>query len=62
MTFGAIVLIGTLASLAILSANGHLGDHGYERGNRIGQGVGIAGAIGAAIAYLVQQRRLKRRS
>lgn len=57
MTFGAIVLIGTIVSLALLGANGNLGDHPHERGRKIGQGLGTLGGISAAIAYLIQRKR-----
>ena len=60
MTFGAVVLVGTIVSLALLSANGVLADHPNRRGQLIGQGVGILGAVCAAIAYLVQRKRITR--
>ena len=61
MTFGAVVLVGTMASLAILSTNGLLADHPNQRGQLIGQGLGTLGLVSAAIAYLVQRARLRRR-
>jgi hypothetical protein len=61
ITFGAVVLIGTILSFAILGINGRLGDEPYARGERIGQGIGILGAICAAVAYLSQQKRNARR-
>jgi uncharacterized membrane protein len=60
MTFGAVVLVGTLASLALLSANGLLSEHPHERGQMIGRGLGTLGAVSAAIAYLVQRKRITR--
>lgn len=60
MTFGAIVLVGTLISLAVLSGNGILADHPSKRGELIGQGLGMLGLVCAAVAYVVQRARLKR--
>ena len=61
ITFGAVVLVGTIVSLALLGANGLLPDQPHTRGRMIGQGVGTLGVVCAAIAYLVQRNRLSRR-
>lgn len=61
MTFGAVVLIGTIISLAILGINGRLSDEPYARGQKIGQGIGTLGVICAVVAYVTQQRRLARK-
>lgn len=57
LTFGAVVLIGTIISFAILGINGRLSDEPYARGQKVGQGIGILGAICAAVAYVTQQKR-----
>lgn len=59
MTFGAVVLIGTMISFAILGIDGP--DSPFARGQRIGQGIGVLGVICAAVAYVTQQRRLARK-
>ncbi len=61
LTFGAVVLIGTILSFAILGINGRLSDEPFARGQRIGQGIGLLGAICAAVAYVTQQKRNARR-
>ena len=61
LAFGAVVLLGTLLSFAILGINGQLSDQPYARGERIGQGVGTLGAICAAAAYVTQHKRNARR-
>jgi hypothetical protein len=61
LTFGAVVLIGTIISFAILGVNGRLGDEPFARGEAVGRGVGILGAICAVVAYVTQQRRLGRK-
>jgi hypothetical protein len=61
ITFGAVVLIGTIISIAILGINGHLSDEPYARGQKVGEGVGILGAICAVVAYIQQKRRLERK-
>ncbi|MBA3465213.1 MAG: hypothetical protein H0T46_35105 [Deltaproteobacteria bacterium] len=61
ITFGAVVLIGMIISISILGINGHLSDEPYSRGQKVGQGVGILGAICAAVAYFQQKRRLERK-
>jgi len=58
MTFGAVVLIGTIISFALL---GSRGETPFQQGERVGRGVGILGAICAAVAYVAQQRRLTRK-
>ena len=60
MTFGAIVLVGTMLSLAILGKQGVLGDDPRARGEQVGQALGVVGLLGAAIAYVVQRRRVDR--
>lgn len=57
MTFGAIVLFGTMISLVVLGKHGVLSDDPSSRGQQVGQGLGIVGLIGAAIAYVIQRRR-----
>lgn len=57
LTFGAVVLIGTMISLAILGVNGRLDDAPYARGEKIGRGVGTLGVICAVAAYVIQRRR-----
>ncbi len=57
LTFGAVVLIGTIVSFAILGINGRLSDEPYARGQRIGQGIGMLGAICAVVAYYTQKKR-----
>jgi hypothetical protein len=61
ITFGAVVLIGTILSFAILGINGRLGDEPYARGERIGQGIGLLGAMCAAVAYFTQHKRNSRK-
>lgn len=61
MTFGAVVLIGTIISFAILGINGRLADEPYARGQKIGQGIGVLGAICAVVAYVTQQKRLAKK-
>ncbi len=61
LTFGAVVLLGTILSFAILGINGRLADAPSARGERIGQGIGVLGAICAAVAYVSQQKRNARR-
>ncbi len=61
ITFGAVVLLGTIVSFAILGVNGRLSDEPYARGERIGQGIGLLGAICAAVAYLTQHKRNTRK-
>lgn len=61
MTFGAVVLIGTIISFAILGINGRLDDEPYARGQAIGRGIGMLGAICAVAAYITQQRRIARK-
>ncbi|MBL9017843.1 MAG: hypothetical protein JNL83_26895 [Myxococcales bacterium] len=58
ITFGAVVLIGMVVSLAVMGITGTLGDHPFERGEKLGQGLGPLGLIAAAIAYVVQKRKL----
>jgi hypothetical protein len=55
------VLIGSIISFAILGINGRLSDEPYARGQEIGRGVGILGAICAVVAYLAQQKRNARK-
>lgn len=59
LTFGAVVLIGTIISLAILGINGRLSDEPYARGQKVGQGVGMLGFICGVAAYFVQRRKLE---
>jgi len=59
LTFGAVVLIGTILSLAILGINGRLDDQPYARGQKVGQGVGMLGVICGVAAYFVQRRKLE---
>jgi len=61
LTFGAVVLIGSIISFGILGINGRLSDEPYARGQEIGRGVGILGAICAVVAYLAQQKRNARK-
>ncbi|CAN5803525.1 hypothetical protein BH11MYX3_BH11MYX3_47860 [soil metagenome] len=61
ITFGAVVLIGTILSLAILGINGRLSDDPHARGERVGQGIGVLGAICAAVSYVTQHKRNTRR-
>ena len=51
ITFGAVVLIGTIISFAILGIHS-------DQTQRVGQGIGILGAICATIAYYQQKRRM----
>lgn len=57
LTFGAIVLVGTMLSLVILGKQGLLDDSPRARGQLAGRGLGIIGLIGAGIAYVVQRKR-----
>lgn len=61
LTFGAVVLLGTILSFAILGINGRLSDDPYARGQNIGKGIGILGAICAVVAYVSQQKRNARK-
>lgn len=60
LTFGAVVVVGMIASLGILVASGNLHDHPNERGQAIGRGLAFLGVAAAAGAYLIQRGRLKR--
>ncbi len=57
LTFGAVVLVGTMISLVILGKQGLLDDHPGARGQLMGRGLGVAGLIGAGIAFVVQRKR-----
>ena len=57
LTFGAIVLAGTMISLVILGKQGLLDDNPGARGQLVGRGLGILGLVGAAIAFVVQRKR-----
>lgn len=59
ITFGAVVLVGTIAMLAIVSASGGLHDQAFARGEKAGQGIGALGAICGVAAYFIQRRRLE---
>ena len=61
VTFGAVVLIGSIISFAILGLSGNLHDEPFARGQEIGRGVGVLGAVCAVVAYLMQQKRNGRR-
>ena len=58
LTFGAIVLVGTMISLVMLGKQGLLDSAPGSRGERAGRGVGVLGVVGAAIAFVVQRRRM----
>lgn len=54
ITFGAVVLVGTIISFAILGIHS-------EQTQKVGQGIGILGAVCAAVVYVQQKRRLERK-
>ena len=60
ITFGAVVLIGMVVGLAALGITGNLGDRPFERGEKIGQGIGPLALVAAAIGYFVQKRKLEK--
>jgi hypothetical protein len=60
LTFGAVVLIGTIASFAILSANGWMNGSPEGRGEQVGRGLGVIGVVCAAVAYVIQRKRTAR--
>ena len=60
ITFGAVVLIGMVVGVVILSITGKLGDQSFARGEKLGQGIGPLALIAAAIAYVVQKRKLEK--
>jgi hypothetical protein len=57
VTFGAIVLVGTIIALLLFGKDAVIADDPSSPGRTAGQGVGVLGLIGAAIAYAVQRRR-----
>lgn len=54
ITFGAVVLVGTIISFAILGLHS-------DQTQKVGQGIGVLGAICAAVGYFQQKRRLERK-
>ncbi len=59
ITFGAVVLIGILIAGLVVAIQGTSGyETPFERGERMGQGIGPIALIAAAIAYIVQKRKL----
>ncbi len=58
ISFGAVVLIGTLVSLVGFGANRWMHDDPSGRGQRVGQGIGVLGGVCAAVGYFVQRRRI----
>lgn len=61
LTFGAVVLIGSIISFALLDLNGNLHDEPFARGEAVGRAVGMAGVGCALIAYFIQKQRLARK-
>lgn len=59
ITFGAIVLIGTMIALAVFGM-GDTNASAAARGEKLGQGIGTFAVVCAGIAYFVQHNRLKR--
>ena len=60
ITFGAVVLVGMVVSIAVMSIMGTLGDQPFERGEKVGQGIGPLGLAAAVVAYVVQKRKLEK--
>lgn len=58
LTFGAIVLVGTMLSLVILGTQGLLDSSPGSRGEQVLRGLGVLGLVGAGIAFVGQRKRL----
>lgn len=57
LTFGAVVLIGTMLALIIFGKQSVVSEDPSARGRQVGQALGVLGLIAAAVAYVVQRRR-----
>jgi hypothetical protein len=61
ITFGAVVLIGTLVSFAVYGIDSHGDAELAARATRARTGTGILGVICAFVAYLTQLKKGQRR-
>jgi hypothetical protein len=57
VAFAVVVVLGCIVSVVIASSTGVLHDEPYERGQKIGSGVGTLAVIAGALAYVIQSRR-----
>ena len=57
VVFMIVVVLGCVAMVVIMSANGKIHDQPYARGQSVGTGVGTLAVLAGAAAYFIQARR-----